>query len=296
MMDERERRARIGLAAAGLSGDYGCWDRVRAEGAEQAWEKALAGEHSPKLALRLKNVDVDEVLRDTDRIGARIIVPGDPEWPQGLNDLAQEDDDGIGGEPLCLWVIGDLGSCLATPSVAVVGARASTAYGELVASRLAAGIAGEGHAVVSGGAYGIDASAHRSALGVGGKTVAVMASGLDKLFPPGNLQLLNLIGEVGALVSEQPPGSPPSRPGFLARNRLIAAMSQAMVVVEGAQRSGAQNSARWASMLSRPLLAVPGPVTSPMSFLPHKLIREGRAILAGDAEDVLAALVDGMRP
>jgi DNA processing protein len=148
--------------------------------------------------------------------------------------------------------------------------------------------------VISGGAYGIDAAAHRAALAHGALTIAVMAGGVDRLYPVGNDDLLKGVLDTGAVVSEVPPGFAPHRSRFLSRNRLIACAS-ATVVVEAAQRSGALSTARHAAELLRPVGAVPGPVTSASSAGCHALVREGIAVLVTDAEEVLelaSALTD----
>ncbi|HYU67038.1 MAG TPA: DNA-processing protein DprA, partial [Jatrophihabitantaceae bacterium] len=143
--------------------------------------------------------------------------------------------------------------------------------------------------VVSGGAYGIDAVAHRSALSAGGGTVIVSAGGLDRPYPAGNASLYDRVGETGLLVSESPPGSAPQRHRFLSRNRLIAALSSATIVVEAAARSGALNTARHCQVLGRSLMVVPGPVTSPMSAGCHALLRRDAepARLVTSVDDVL---------
>jgi DNA processing protein len=174
--------------------------------------------------------------------------------------------------------------------VAVVGSRASTAYGEHVASEWGAGLAEAGHPVISGGAFGIDACAHRGALAAQGVTVAVMAGGLESFYPPGNSALLERIAHKGAVVSEYPPDAPPSRARFLVRNRLIAALSQATLIVEGALRSGAQNTVSWALSMQRMVCAVPGPVTSAMSVTPHRLIRQGQATLVSSVDQLVSVL------
>jgi DNA processing protein len=155
-----------------------------------------------------------------------------------------------------------------------------------MASDIAAGVASTGRAVLSGGAYGIDAAAHRQAVSVGAVTIAVMAGGVDRLYPAGNDQLLGAVIENGAVVSEVPPGYAPHRSRFLTRNRLIAA-GAATVVVEAALRSGALNTARHAAGLLRPVGAVPGPATSPSSAGCHALIRDGAAVLVAGADHVL---------
>jgi DNA processing protein len=141
--------------------------------------------------------------------------------------------------------------------------------------------------VVSGGAYGIDASAHRGALAAGGDTVAVLAGGLSFGYPQGNSALFAAIATQGVLISECPPDAGPTRPGFLVRNRIIAALSRGVVVVEAALRSGALNSARHARELCRTVMAVPGPVTSEYSAGCHELIRDYGAMLVTCAADVL---------
>lgn len=191
--------------------------------------------------------------------------------------------------PVALWVRGPVQlreTCRS--AIAVVGARAATAYGNHVASELGYGLAAAGHTVISGGAYGIDGAAHRGALAAGGVTIAVLACGVDRAYPPGHVALLDRIAETGAVLSEWPPGSTPQRWRFLVRNRLIAALSAATVVVEAGARSGARQTARRADELSRAVLVVPGPVTSALSVGCHRLIREAGAVLVTGADDVLA--------
>ncbi len=168
------------------------------------------------------------------------------------------------------------------------GARAATSYGEHVAQSLANDIAGQGGVIVSGGAYGIDGAAHRAALASGGRTVAVLAGGLDRPYPTGHRELLDQVGREGALVSELPPGSTPTRWRFLARNRLLAAVSAATVVVEAGYRSGSLHVAAQAAGLGRPVGAVPGPVTSAASAGCHRLLREGTARVVTDIADLCA--------
>jgi DNA processing protein len=213
-------------------------------------------------------------------LGLRLIGPGEPEWPSQLDDLGD-------GRPLVLWLrgAGDLRfACLR--SAAVVGSRAATAYGSLVATELAADLAARSMTVISGGAYGIDACAHRGALSVGGSTIAVLAGGLSFGYPKGHGELFAAIGESGVMVSESPPDKAPNRPGFLVRNRLIAALSRGTVVVEAALRSGALNTARHAADLNRPVMAVPGPVTSLQSAGCHELIRDWGATCITSAAQV----------
>ena len=221
--------------------------------------------------------------------GARFVVPGDEEWPASVEDLAgAEPIQRRGGRPVGLWLRGPgrLAEWLER-SVAIVGSRASTAYGNGVASDLAGDLADLGVTVVSGGAYGIDASAHLGAVAAGGRSIGVVANGVDVAYPPGNARLFEAFGRDHLLVSELPPGAHPTRVRFLARNRLIAAMAQGTVVVEAALRSGARNTAGWALACSRPLMAVPGPVFSRASTAPHLMIRNGQATLVTSAAEVV---------
>jgi DNA processing protein len=169
----------------------------------------------------------------------------------------------------------------------MVGARAASGYGNHVAVEMAASLAERGVTVASGGAFGIDASSHRGALAADGTTVAVLEGGLEFGYPRGHAELFLAIAAHGVLVSECPPGRGPTRPGFLVRNRIIAALSRGTVVVEAALRSGALNSARHARELCRPVMAVPGPVTSEQSAGCHELIRDYGAMCVTCANDVL---------
>jgi DNA processing protein len=153
----------------------------------------------------------------------------------------------------------------------------------------------KGYSVVSGGAYGIDGIAHRSTLALRGNTVAVMAGGLDKFYPSGNSDLLKRISQTGAVISEVPPGTTPSKWRFLQRNRLISALGQATLVVEANWRSGALNTVSHSERLERPVYAVPGPITSPKSAGTNKLIAENRAQLVIDGNDLLEQLGEKIR-
>jgi DNA processing protein len=170
--------------------------------------------------------------------------------------------------------------------MSLVGARAATGYGEHVAMEASAGLVDRGFAIVSGAAYGIDGMAHRAALASSGTTVAVLAGGLDRFYPSGHEALLTRIVESGLVLSEVPPGTPPTKWRFLQRNRLIAALSCATVVLEAGWRSGSLNTAGHAAALGRPLGAVPGPVTSAASAGCHRLIREYDAVLVTTAAEM----------
>jgi DNA processing protein len=222
------------------------------------------------------------------RRGGRLITPDDDEWPAlALAAFGGAAVKAKGRPPLVLWALGPARLDQTTErAAAVVGTRAATAYGEHVAADLAAGLVERDVAVVSGGAYGIDGAAHRAALAAGGTTVAVLAGGLDVPYPAGHSALLHRIGQHGLLLTEYPPGVRPARHRFLTRNRLVAAVAGAAVVVEAGLRSGAANTAAWARALGRVVAAVPGPVTSSASAGCHALLRNG-AELVTRAEDVV---------
>ncbi|WP_211286379.1 DNA-processing protein DprA [Rathayibacter tritici] len=219
------------------------------------------------------------------RLGARLLLPDTPGWPGSLDDLGPH-------APLLLWLRGDPAAFDPPYRLALVGARAATGYGEHIAAELAAGVAIRGVCVVSGGAFGIDAVAHRAALGSGGRTVAFLAGGADRLYPTAHADLLQrIIATPGcAVATEVPPGTTPTRWRFLQRNRLIAASTAATVVVEAGARSGSLNTAGHAAALGRPLGAVPGPVTSASSTGCHRLLREYAATCVTSPADVLELL------
>lgn len=233
---------------------------------------------------------VDETLARAERAGAHWVVPGTPGWPVGVEDLDHLPGIGdVAGAPVGLWVRGggDPTTILAAP-VGVVGARGCTTYGAECASDIAADCADRGHAVISGAAFGIDACAHRGALVAGGPTVAVTACGVDVDYPRAHAALLRRIAEEGLVISEYAPGAEPQRHRFLVRNRLIAAISAGVVVVEAAARSGSLNTLHWADQLGRTTMVVPGPVTSQASVGTHRAVREGRAHLVTCGAEVLA--------
>lgn len=234
------------------------------------------------------DLDPAAVLAAARADGLRWVVPGDAEWPTGLDDLGAVEPVGPGGgAPLGIWARGSGHLArLADRSVAVVGARACTTYGAEVAAELGADLADRGWTVVSGAAYGIDACAHRGALSLGQPSIAVLAGGVDIDYPQGHAALLRRIADDGVIVSEQPPGAPTRPHRFLARNRLIAALARGTVVVEAARRSGSLNTLRWADRLGRCSLAVPGPVVSQQSLGTHEALRDGVAVLVTGVDDV----------
>ncbi len=273
------------------------WDFVREHGPVHAVQIIRAGDApdavSRAVGARMNTVDADQDLDAAERHGIELVVPESDSWPHfafaALEHAADrrlaEFRSGVTahaeyGEPvppLALWICGPLSLReLGTRSVGIVGSRAATAYGERVATDLAFELARKDVAVVSGGAYGIDAAAHRGALRAEGSTVIVSAGGLDQPYPPSHRRLFDQVRDTGLLISESPPGSAPRRRRFLTRNRLIAALSTGVVVVEAARRSGALNTANHCRRLGRPLMAVPGPVTSAASAGCHDLLADPR--------------------
>ena len=269
---DRDRTARVALAAIAEPGDPRLAGLVAELGAEEL-HRHLVAERDPgglrtDLAARLAAID-----------------------PVQLDDLSRAGQvQNRGGTPLGLWVRGPLRLDRLTGSVAVVGSRSATTYGADTAAEIAAAVGRAGRCVVSGAAFGIDQAGHRGALAGGGATLAVLACGADRTYPAAHRQLLDHLAAEGAIVSEAPPGWAPTRVRFLARNRLIAALSTGTVVVEAAVRSGALNTANWASRLNRALLGVPGPVTSAPSQGVHQLIRAGAATLVTSGREVLEAV------
>ncbi len=257
--------------------------------ADAALQSAAAARLDTGRPLELAHIAVAR----TERVGGRIITPADDEWPTQLDDLRR-----VGGgtkrvdqdvyPPLCLWVRGDVSLAdVARRSVAVVGARSSSPYGNHVATELSYGLADRGWSVVSGGAFGIDAQAHRGALTAGGLTVAVLACGIDRAYPMAHASLFDRIADAGVLLSEWPPGADPHRHRFLIRNRVIAALTRGTVVVEASARSGAKQTSRRARQLGRSTMAVPGPITSAMSVGAHQILRELGSRLVTSAAEII---------
>ncbi len=237
---------------------------------------------------RLKSADIIRSMQQAQRVRAALLLPEDPLWPRAVDDLGAH-------APLALWWRGVQAALAALPhSLALVGARAATGYGEHVAMEAAAGLVDRGFAIVSGAAYGIDGMAHRSALASRGLTVAFLAGGVDRFYPSGHDALLSRIADAGAVVSELPCGSAPTKWRFLQRNRLIAASSLATIVLEAGWRSGSLNTAGHAAALGRPLGAVPGPVTSPTSAGCHRLIREYDAFCVTNAAEMAELASPGL--
>ncbi|MFI7626831.1 DNA-processing protein DprA [Microbispora rosea] len=259
-----------------LDPDFAREEKERAEASRRHLD---LGRHAAAWAARYTDPAGD--LEQGMRRGARLVVPGDVEWPTQLDDLGQ-------ARPFGLWVDGQANlrfSCLR--SVSVVGARAATAYGTTVAAEFAMSLGGRGWTVISGGAYGIDGAAHRGALASGTPTVVVLACGTDVCYPSAHEDLFGAVRRQGVVISEWPPGAHPTRLRFLIRNRVIAALSRGTVVVQAAARSGALNTATHAWGLNRHLMAVPGPITTEVSAGCHVLIRQGKAVCVTSAEEIV---------
>jgi len=227
-------------------------------------------------------------------VGATLLVPEEESWPAwafAALDLARARGAAWAGQPLAVWVRGTADLSASTDrAVAVVGARAATAYGEHIAAEFGHGLASAGITVVSGAAYGVDGVAHRGALTAGGPTIAVLGCGIDIPYPAGHGDLLRRIADTGLVISEYPPGTPPARHRFLVRNRLIAALATGTVVVEAGRRSGSRNTAATAAALGRLVMAVPGPISSAMSVGSHELLRSGDACRVGSVDDIIESV------
>jgi len=281
-----EINSRIRLFDA-IEGGSPFWSREIAEfGALQVLNSLCDGIYDgdkfSRIITRLTTKSADELLHEVHSLQAIFITPEDSLWPQSLNSLSNP--------PIGLVVKGDA-TCLSKPQLGIVGTRNPTNYGLRIAGEFASGFVDRGWVITSGGAYGIDAAAHRGALFAEGETIAVIATGIDVNYPAGNQRLFYEISESGALVSEVMPGvnAIPSR--FLTRNRLIAALSNATLVVEAAFRSGSLRTARDAAELLRPVMAIPGPINSPTSEGCHRLIGERAAEIVtsvGDAVEFLS--------
>ncbi|NYD58343.1 DNA processing protein [Nocardioides marinisabuli] len=292
-----DRLARVALSRIVEPGDPRLLASISSIGPVETLQQ-LADSH-PDLAelqaetqARSGGLEPERILAIAARQGIRFVTPADDEWPHQLADLEQPRVQGRGGVPVGLWVRGPQRLDTLAGSVAVVGARTATGYGASVAGDIAAQVAGAGRPVVSGAAFGIDQAAHRGALGSDGSTVAVLACGADRIYPEAHRDLIEHLATRHAVVSEAPPGWSPMRMRFLSRNRLIAALTSGTVVVEAALRSGALNTANWAHQLNRPVMGVPGPVTSAQSQGVHQLVRVGAAGLVTTGPEVLEMVAE----
>jgi DNA processing protein len=241
----------------------------------------------PKLANTLcqamRQVDLQAELERMERAGVRLLVHGTADYPSALASI--EDP------PHLLYIRGALQPRDAN-ALAVVGSRSCSSYGKRVTERLGGELARAGFTVVSGLARGIDGIAHRAALQAGGRTLAVLAGGLSRIYPPEHTDLAQEVAAAGALLTESAMNMEPMAGMFPARNRLISGLSRGVVIIEAAERSGALITASHAAEQGRPVFAVPGPMDSPFSAGTHQLVRKG-AILIRGVEDILEEL-DGV--
>ena len=270
LSNELVARAQLfGAIEGGLSN----WSReVFEKGAEKVIELCKAGEYKEDVSIILKS-NGHQVLEKLEELGIGFIVPG-----------SQFDE--LPAPPIGLTFKGDI-ELLNHRSIAIVGTRNPTQYGAKVASEMAANFVDREWAVVSGGAYGIDSAAHKGALIAEGETIAVLASGLDIYYPAGNARLFSAIEENGLLISEYMPGSKALPFRFLNRNRIIAAIAEGTMVVEAAFRSGSLRTARDAAGINRKVMAIPGPINSPLSEGCHRLIGEGVAMICTGVNDAI---------
>ena len=279
-MNELDARA---ILFSAIEGGQAFWSsEISTKGALAVYEKLLRGGYDSikygRLISSLRGITGDQVLSEIDKHHARLLTPIDQDWPVQVNDLA--------APPIGLIVKGNV-SALHQRSLAIVGTRNPTSYGARIAGDFAAGFADREWAIVSGGAYGIDSYAHKGALIAEGVTVAVIASGIDINYPAGNSRLFAEICESGVMVTESMPGQRALPHRFLTRNRLIASISKATLVVEAAFRSGSLRTARDAAEMFRPVMAIPGPINSPTSEGCHRLIGERAAEIVTSVADAV---------
>ena len=286
IMNEREARALFTLASE--PGDERLGALIAQHGAVESVQMvargAISGAIGQRVAKALTSDDLKLAMRRLDACGGIFVTPEDASWPGQLVDLDV-------AAPLGLWCrgVGDL-RLLGQHSLAVVGARAATAYGERIASEVGSLAGQQGVTVVSGAAYGIDAAAHRGVLASGGQTIAVLACGVDVAYPSAHQGLLERIAENGLIISEAPPGVKPHKRRFLVRNRIIAALSSSTLVVEAALRSGSLSTSNWANVLGRQVWGVPGPLSSATSAGVHVGIAQGEMNIVTDLSSVLETI------
>ena len=273
---------RLALFSAIEGGSTFWTNEISQKGVVQVYEELVGDFYhgnrnsAEKISAKLKNVKSEELSEEILKAGGLFLSPEDESWPQALNDLV--------APPIGIITTAEFMQC---SSVAIVGTRNPTSYGARVASEFAAGFADREWSIISGGAYGIDTSAHKGALAAEGRTIAVLASGISVNYPAGNERLFAEIRESGALISEVMPNVKARPERFLTRNRIIAALSRGTLVVEAAFRSGSLRTAREAASLYRTVMAIPGPITSPTSDGCHRLIQERCAEIVTSPADAI---------
>lgn len=267
-----------------LMARFGSAERILAAGAD---ELAAVPGFGPELVRRLRAAATDEgreraraALATLKRAGAVSLTPADAAYPDAFRTLPDP--------PYLLFASGNL-ELLGTPGVAVVGTRSPTDYGLHAAQSLSGELARAGLTIVSGMAKGIDAAAHAAALDAGGTTVGVLGHGIDQVYPPGNARLFQQVRERGLLITELAPGEQPNAGNFPRRNRLIAALSLGVLVVEMGEKSGAQHTVTYALEQGKEVFAVPGPISSARSAGTNQLLKDGARLVTGVA-DILEEL------
>ena len=280
LIDEYE--SRLILFSVIEPGHHGWGQEIKRLGAIAVLQGLIEGEYDPKtcsgIIKKINSTDVDILQRDVNACDSEFIYPGHSKWPKQIDQL--------NNPPIGLIVKGDIAS-LSRKSIAIVGTREPSDYGKESASLFATAFVENGWQVISGGARGIDSCAHLAALRTSGKTVAVIASGVAVDYPSSNSELFKSISMHGALVSEVMPHVRAVQSRFLIRNRLIAALSCATLVIEAAHRSGSLRTARDAADLMRPVMAVPGRLNSLSSEGCHRLIAERAAEIVTSVADAV---------
>lgn len=282
----RDINSRLKLFAVIQPGDSFWSGEISRHGADEVLARIVSEKFylkhpaSSRLSTEIKLLDGAQLENELHVAGGVFISPENTDWPIQLDDLLSP--------PIGLIIKGDRQLLPKIEnSIAIVGSRNPTSYGIRVAEDLAAAVCDREFAMVSGGAYGIDTAAHRGALASDGITVAVLGGGVSTLYPSGNNKIFQEIIQTGLLISEVMPGVPAQPFRFLIRNRLIAALSRATVVAEAAFRSGSIRTARDAAEILRPVFAIPGPITSPLSDGCHRLIAERVAEIATSVDEIL---------
>lgn len=296
--DRQELIALITLLSAGGIGNRRAAELVKLFGSGEAALAAPAGEISAALNVPLEvgravtkagkdRAKAAALLDKAEAHGARILTTFDGDYPARLRT--------IGDPPVMLYAKGP-SSPLYDYAVAVVGTRTPSDHAARIAFRIGADLAAAGVTVTSGMAMGIDSEAHSGALSAGGRTIAVLGTGIDRVYPPTNVKLFNRICEQGMILTEYPPGTGPAPHNFPARNRIVSGISLGVVIVEAGWKSGALITAREAAEQGREVFAVPGPAGLPRSLGVNRLIKEGAGQMVESAADILGALKNQLAP
>ena len=284
MIDENEARVKlfVSICPADPFWSY----EIASRGAAAVYEEILGGSKYLKhndlswLQNDLNSLDYLKLIEDIQKAKAEFITPCDLDWPTGLDDLS--------APPIGLLIRGNRSALFdLTNSISIVGTRKPSQYGIEITEEFAATAVSRNYAVVSGGAFGIDTASHIATLKNSGITYSVLGGGFNQIYPKENSKLFSEIEERGVLISEVMPNVSAKPYRFLIRNRLIAALSKATLVIEAAYVSGSIRTARDAAEILRPVFAVPGPITSPLSDGCHRLIAERVADIATSIDEIL---------